>query len=71
MSAERREFDAASGLHGLNAECRGTVALAGAGWSEEVHHLGAFDELQLSQRHDAMLVERGLEGEVEACPAMS
>ena len=28
--------------------------------------LGAIDELQSGERHDAVLVERGLEGEVEA-----
>ena len=42
------------------------MALAGAGRAEEVHDLGAVDELQLGERQDAVAVERGLEGEVEA-----
>ena len=63
---ERAEVDAASGFDGLHAERQGQVAFAGAGRSEEVHDLCAIDELQLGERHDAVLVERGLEGEVEA-----
>jgi hypothetical protein len=31
-----------------------------------VQDLGAIDELELGERHDAVLVEQGLEGEVEA-----
>jgi len=42
------------------------VALAGARRADEVQDLGAVDELELGQRHYAVLVERGLEGEVEA-----
>ena len=42
------------------------MALAGAGRTEQMHHLGAVDELQLGERQDAVAVERGLEGEVEA-----
>ena len=42
------------------------MALAGAGRTEEMHHLGAVDELELGERQDAVAVERGLEGEVEA-----
>jgi hypothetical protein len=33
--------------------------------SDEMNGFGAIDELQLGERHDAALVERGLEGEVE------
>ena len=42
------------------------MALAGAGWAEQMHDLGAVDELQLGERQDAVAIERGLEGEVEA-----
>ena len=41
----------------------------GFSWSrraEKVHDLGAGDEVELGERHDAPSVERGLEGEVEA-----
>jgi len=31
-----------------------------------MHHLGAIDEGEFGERQDAVLVERGLEGEVEA-----
>src|SRR5215217_4638188 len=34
--------------------------------AEKVNHLGAIDELELGKGHDAVAVERGLEGEVEA-----
>ena len=65
-SAERGEVDAAAGLDGLDAERERQMALAGAGRAEEVYDLAAVDELQLGERHDAVVVERGLEGEVEA-----
>ena len=42
------------------------MGLAGAGRPDEVDDLGAVDELQFGERHDAVPVERGLEGEVEA-----
>jgi hypothetical protein len=42
------------------------VALAGAGRADEMQDLGAIDEAEFGERHDAVLVERGLEGEVEA-----
>ena len=42
------------------------MALAGAGRAEEMDHLGAIDEVELGERQDALAVERGLEGEVEA-----
>ena len=42
------------------------MALAGAGRAEEVDDLGAVDEAELGEREDAVAVERGLEGEVEA-----
>ena len=42
------------------------MALAGAGRAEQVHHLGAVDELQLGQCQDAVAIERRLECEVEA-----
>ena len=48
------------------AERRGKMAFAGAGRPEQMHHLGAVDELELGQRQDAVAIERGLEGEVEA-----
>ena len=42
------------------------MALAGAGRAEEVNDLAAVDEAKLGERQDAVAVERGLEGEVEA-----
>jgi len=42
------------------------MALAGAGRTEEMHHLGAVDEGELCECEDMLSVERGLEGEVEA-----
>ena len=42
------------------------MTLAGAGRPDEVQDLGAVDELELGERHDAVLIERRLEGEVEA-----
>jgi hypothetical protein len=33
------------------------MAFAGAGWAEQVHHLGAVDELQLGQRQNAVAIE--------------
>ena len=42
------------------------MALAGAGRADEMQDLGAIDEGELGERHDAVLVERRLEGEVEA-----
>ena len=60
------EVDAAAGLDRLDAEREAQMALAGAGRAEEVDDLGAVDELELGERQDAVAVERGLEGEVEA-----
>jgi hypothetical protein len=42
------------------------VRLAAARLAEEVDDLVAVDEVELGQGQDAVLVERGLEGEVEA-----
>ena len=50
---ERGEVDAAAGLHGLDGERGGKMALAGAGRPKQMHHLGAVDELELGQRQDA------------------
>ena len=66
MSARVAEVDAAAGLHRLDAERDGEVALAGAGRAEEVDDLVAVDEVELGERQDPVAVERGLEGEVEA-----
>ena len=57
------EVHAAAGFDGLDAKGDGEVAFAGAGWPDEVHHLGAVDELQLGQSKDPVAVERGLERE--------
>src|SRR5439155_23319557 len=46
------------------------MTFAGAGGPKEMHDLLALDELQRGERHDAVLVERGLEGEVEACECL-
>ena len=42
------------------------MALSRAGWANEMDGFGAINELQLGERHDAVLVERGLEREIEA-----
>ena len=63
---ERAEVDAAPGLHRLDAEREAEMGFAGARRSDEMNGFGAIDELQLGERHDAVPVERGLEGEVEA-----
>ena len=41
------------------------MALAGAGWPEQMDHFGTVDELQFGKRQDAMAIERGLEREIE------
>ena len=63
---EGGSVDAAAGLDGGDAERAGEVALAGAGGPEEVDRLGPVDEVELGEGHDAVPVERRLEGEVEA-----
>jgi hypothetical protein len=63
---ERGEVDALSGLHGLDGKGCRQMAFAGAGRAEKMDHLRPLDELQLGQRHDAVFIERWLEGEVEA-----
>src|SRR5262249_8341032 len=60
------EVDATAGLYGLYTERSGEVALAGSGWAEEVDHLVAVDEVELSKGENAVAVERRLEREVEA-----
>jgi hypothetical protein len=42
------------------------MAFAGAGRPEQMDDFGTVDELELGERQDAVAVERGLEGEVEA-----
>ena len=42
------------------------MALAGPWWAEEVDHLVAIDEVELSKGENAVAVERRLEREVEA-----
>ena len=63
---EGSEVDAPARLHRLHAERQGQVRLAAARLAEEVDDLVAVDEVELGQGEDAVLVERGLEGEVEA-----
>ena len=63
---EGGEVDAPAGFDGLDGERRGKMAFAGAGRTEQMHDLGMVDELQFGQCEDALPVERGLEGEVEA-----
>jgi hypothetical protein len=64
--SQGREHDAAPGLHGFDGQRRRKVALAGAGRPEKVHPFGAINELEFRQRQDAVAIQRGLEGEVEA-----
>ena len=51
---EAAEIDAASGLHGFDAERQAQVAFAGSGRPDQMQGLGAVDELQLGERHDAV-----------------
>ena len=53
-------------MTGFDAQRQTEVALSGAGRANEMQDLGAIDEAELGERHDAVLVERRLEGEVEA-----
>ena len=66
MSARVEKTTLRAGFDRLDRECRGKMALAGAGRAEQMHHFGAVDEGELGERQDAVAVERGLEGEVEA-----
>ena len=60
------EVDALAGLDRLDAERGGEVGLAGSRRAQQVDDLLAGDEGELGERQDAVAVERGLEGEVEA-----
>ena len=62
---ERDEVDEFAGTHRFYSERGGEMALAGAWWSKQVDHLGAGNEVETSQRHDPIAIERRLEGEVE------
>ena len=62
----RGEVDAASGADGFDAKGCGEMAFSGAALADEVDHLVAVDEIEAGKGHDAVAVERGLEGEVEA-----
>ncbi len=42
------------------------MGLAGSRWTDEMNRFRAVDELQPGERQNAVLVERGLKGEVEA-----
>ncbi len=46
---EACKIDAAAGLHGLDAECRGEMTFARSGWAEEVDHLVAVDKVELGE----------------------
>jgi hypothetical protein len=63
MTDEAREVDATVCLHGLDAKGRGEVTLAGPWLAEEVDHLVAIDEVELSKGENAVAVERRLERE--------
>src|SRR3546814_5206946 len=62
---EGAEVDAAPGLHGLDAEGSRQVTFAGAGRAEEVDHLRAPDNAELSAGEDTVAVEGWVEGAVE------
>src|SRR3954468_3346003 len=68
--AERREVNASSSPDCLHTERQRQVTFAGAGRAKEMYDFFAIDELQLGQRHNAVLVERRLEGKVEACECL-
>ena len=53
MSARELDADAAAGFHRLDAERQAEMGLAGAGRTDQVDGLGATDELQSGERHDA------------------
>src|SRR5262249_35757042 len=53
---ERAEVHAAPGSYGLHPERQRQVAFACTWRSQEVYNLFALDELQLGERHDAVLV---------------
>jgi hypothetical protein len=64
---EAAPIDAAASLHRRHPDGRGKVAFPSAGRAKEVQDLGPLDELKLRKGHDAMSIQRGQEGEVEAC----
>ena len=64
---ERTEVDAPAGFDRFDPEGQAQMRLAGSGRAYEMHGFGAIDELQSGERQNTVLVERGLEGEVEAC----
>ena len=63
---ERTEVDAPAGFDRFDPERQAQMRLAGSGRPYEMHGFGAIDELQSGERQNTVLVERGLEGEVEA-----
>jgi len=63
---EGAAVDPATGLDGGDAEGGGEMALSGPGRAKEVDDLGAHEEVELGERQDAVAIEGGLEGEVEA-----
>lgn len=63
---KRAEVDAPAGFDRLDAESDGQVALVGSWRAEKVYDFAAGDEPELGKCQDAVAVERGLEGEVEA-----
>jgi hypothetical protein len=46
------------------------MGLASPGRPDQMDGFGAIDELQSGERQNAVLVERRLEGEVEACESL-
>jgi hypothetical protein len=60
------EVDAATGFDRYDPERHAEMDFPRARRSNEMDGFGAVDELQFGQRHDPALVERGLEGKVEA-----
>ena len=55
-----------AGADGLDAKRYRQVTLSGTRLADEMHYLVAIDEVEPGQSHDAVAVERWLEGEIEA-----
>ena len=61
---QRQEVHALAGLHCFDAQGCRQVAFAGARWPKKMDDFATIDKVQLGERHDPGLVQRGLEREV-------
>ena len=58
-------IDTLAGLDGSDAKPCRQMRFSGAGRAEKMDDLGSLDELELSERHDAIAIQGRLEGEIE------